>query len=252
MNLTGNTILITGGGSGIGRGLAESFVDLGNKVIICGRRKAALEQAVASRPALVPLQLDVDDPAVIRDFAARVLKEHPDLNVLVNNAGISRPSKLTELPAGLEDAEATITTNLLGPIRMIAAFLPHLLKKGRAAIINVGSGLAFVPLPAGATYSATKAALHSYTLSLRAQLADTSVEVIEIIPPAVVTDLTPGRSDSDTRMMPLKDYIAETMKNLAAQPTPQEVLVERVKFLRFAESSGNFEKAFAQMCAFRL
>jgi uncharacterized oxidoreductase len=252
MNLSGNTILITGGGSGIGRGLAESLADLGNKVIICGRRRQALEEVVAARPGLIPLPLDVDDPASIRDVAARVLQEHPDLNVLVNNAGISRPSKLIDLPAGLDDAEATITTNLLGPIRMIAAFLPHLLKKERAAIINVGSGLAFVPLPAGATYSATKAALHSYTLSLRAQLAETSVEVIEIIPPAVVTDLTPGRSDSDPRMMPLKDYIAEVMQNLQAQPTPSEVLVERVKFLRFAEASGNFEKAFAQLAAFKL
>jgi len=252
MQLTGDTILITGGGSGIGRGLAESLHKLGNKVVIAGRRQDALDETTRENPGIVSMNLNVNDPEAIRAFANRVTAEHPGLNVLVNNAGIMKTENLKTLPASLGDSEAVITTNLLGPIRLTAAFLPHLQRQARAAIINVSSGLGFVPLPVTPTYSATKAALHSYTLSLRVQLADTPVEVIEIIPPAVATDLTPGRSTADARMMSLPDFIDQTMRILQKQPTPNEVCVENVKFLRFAEATGTFDKALQQLSAVRL
>ena len=187
MNLTGNTILITGGGSGIGRGLAESFHALGNQVIIAGRRQHALDETTAANPGMKSLALDIENPAAIRDFAAKVVAEFPSLNVLINNAGIMRAEKLLAQQPDLADAEATVATNLLGPIRLTAALLPHLQKQPRAAIINVSSGLAFLPLALTPTYCATKAAIHSYTLSLRYQLRATGIEVLELIPPYVAT-----------------------------------------------------------------
>jgi len=251
MQLTGNTILVTGGGSGIGRGLAESLHQLGNQIIISGRRPDVLANTTKANPGIVSLPLDVNDPEAIRAFAARVTAEYPSLNILINNAGIMKGENLRDLPIGLDDSEAVITTNLLGPIRLTAALLPHLQKQTHAAIINVSSGLAFVPLPVTATYSATKAALHSYTISLRVQLAGTRVEVIEIIPPAVATELTPGRAPNE-RMMSLPDYIEQTMQILKTQPTPSEVCVEHVKFLRFAEAQGNFDKALQMLSALKL
>jgi uncharacterized oxidoreductase len=251
MQLTGNTILVTGGGSGIGRGLAESLHQLGNQIIISGRRPDALANTTKANPGIVSLPLDVNDPEAIRAFAARVTAEYPSLNILINNAGIMKGENLRDLPSGLDDSEAVITTNLLGPIRLTAALLPHLRKQTHAAIINVSSGLAFVPLPVTATYSATKAALHSYTISLRVQLAETPVEVIEIIPPAVATELTPGRTPNE-RMMSLPDYIEQTMQILSTQPTPSEICVEHVKFLRFAEARGNFDKALQMLSAVKL
>jgi uncharacterized oxidoreductase len=251
MQLTGNTILVTGGGSGIGRGLAESLHQLGNQVIISGRRQDALDNTTKANPGIVSLTLDINDPEAIQKFAARVTAEYPSLNVLINNAGIMKAENLQQLPAGLADSEAIIATNLLGPIRLTAALLPHLQKQTHAAIMNVSSGLAFVPLPVTPTYSATKAALHSYTVSLRVQLAGTPVEVIEIIPPAVATDLTPGRTPNE-RMMPLPDYIEQTMQILKRQPTPSEICVENVNFLRFAEAKGDFDKALERLSAIRL
>ena len=251
MQITGNTILITGGGSGIGRGLAESLHELGNQIIIAGRRPDALANATKANPGIVSLPLDVSDPEAIRAFAERVTNEYPELNVLINNAGIMIPENLRDLPTGLADSEAIINTNLLGPIRLTAALLPHLKKQTHAAIINVSSGLAFVPLPVTPTYSATKAALHSYTVSLRVQLAKTPVEVIEIIPPAVATDLTPGRTPNE-RMMSLPDYIEQTMQILKTQPTPSEICVEHVMFLRLAEANGNYQKALEMLSAVNL
>ena len=245
MKLTHNTILITGGGSGIGRGLAEAFYALGNKVIIAGRRQQALEETTDANPGMASVTLDIDDPEAVQSFADEVTDFHPELNVLINNAGIMRPENLKA--PNVADAEDIITTNLLGPVRLTSALLPHLQKQSSAAIINVSSGLAFVPFPATPTYSATKAALHSYTVSLRVHLQGTPVEVIEIIPPAVATDLTPGRSTNDPRMMSVEDYITETMQILKTVPTPAEINVERVKFLRFAEATGNFDKALQML-----
>lgn len=242
MNITGNTILITGGGSGIGRGLAEALHALGNQVIIAGRRKTALEETTAANPGMKFLTLDIESSDAIRAFAGRVASDFPTLNVLINNAGIMRPEDLVNQQSDLADAEATVATNLLGPIRLTAALLPLLRKQSRSTIINVSSGLAFVPLAVTPTYSATKAALHSYTLSLRYQLRETTTEVLEIIPPYVRTDLMDGAEDP--RAMPLKDYLAETVELLQMQPTPAEICVKNVHGLRFAAESGKFDAVF--------
>jgi uncharacterized oxidoreductase len=241
MNLTGNTILITGGGSGIGRGLAEAFHAAGNQVIIAGRRKQALDKTTAANPGMKSLTVDIGNPAAIRTFAAQAAADFPSLNVLINNAGIMRPEKLLAQQPDLADAEATVTTNLLGPMRLTAALLPHLQKQPHSVIVNVSSGLAFLPLVFTPTYCATKAALHSYTESLRYQLRKTQIEVLELIPPYVQTDLMGGAGDP--RAMPLDTYIAEVMEILKAQPTPSEIVVEKTKGLRFA-AAGNYDGIF--------
>ena len=180
MRTTGNTILITGGGSGIGRGLAEAFHALGNHIIIAGRRQQALDETTAANPGVTSLTLDIGDPANIRSFAAELAARHPALNVLINNAGIMRFEKLRAQADDPADAEALVTTNLLGPIRLTAALLPLLEKQPYSAIMNVSSGLAFVPMAPTPTYCATKAAIHSYTQSLRYQLQGTAIEVLEL------------------------------------------------------------------------
>lgn len=247
MNLTNNTILITGGGSGIGRGLAEAFHALGNKVIIVGRRQSALEEVTDANPGMASVTLDINDPDAIRSFAAEVTELHPTLNVLINNAGIARQEDLKTQPQTLADSETIISTNILGPVRLTAALLPHLQKQAQATIINVSSGLAFVPLPTGPTYSATKAFLHSYTESLRFQLKDTTVRVTEIIPPYVQTELGGASQAVDPRAMPLKDFIAETMQNFKKQPDAKENYVEKAKYLRMAVATGVYDEAFEML-----
>lgn len=249
MQSSGNTILITGGGSGIGRGLAEALQAAGNQVIIAGRRQSALDETTKANPGMQSIRLDVENAQSIEQFAAEVVQHFPKLNVLINNAGIMRAENLNAEPVSLKDAEAIITTNLLGPIRLTAALLPHLKKQANATVINVSSGLAFVPLVLTPTYNATKAAIHSYTQSLRYQLRSTSVEVLEIIPPYVQTDLMDGAEDP--RAMPLKDYIAETMAILRQQPTPAEICVDRVNFLRNADREGRYDATFNGLNAAR-
>ena len=247
MNLTGNTILITGGGSGISRGLAEELHKLGNQVIIAGRRRHALDEATAANPGMQALELDIESPAAIRAFAAEATSRIPALNVLINNAGIMRAEKLLAQQPDLADAEAIVTTNLLGPIRLTAALLPHLEKQPHAVIMNVSSGLAFMPLALTPTYCATKAAIHSYTQSLRYQLRSTAIEVLELIPPYVQTHLMSGAEDP--RAMPLTAFIAEVMQILGQQPTPAEICVENVKPLRFAAEKGTYDGIFQGMNA---
>jgi uncharacterized oxidoreductase len=249
MNPTGNTILITGGGSGIGRGLAEAFHALGNQVVIAGRRRQALDSTTAASPGMKSLTLDIEDPAAIRAFAAQAAADFPSLNVLINNAGIMRPEKLLAQQPDLADAEALVTTNLLGPIRLTAALLPLLQRQPRSTILNVSSGLAFLPLALTPTYCATKAAIHSYTLSLRYQLRATQIEVLELIPPYVATHLMGGADDP--RAMPLGKFIAEVMEILKTQPTPAEIVVENAKGLRFAAESGKFDAIFQGLNAAR-
>jgi len=192
MNINGNTILVTGGGSGIGRGLAEAFLKADNQVVIAGRRREALEEATAANPGMKAVLLDIENPKSIRTVASQMASEFPTLNVVINNAGIMRPENLKAPPQDLVDAEAMVTTNLLGPIRLTGALLPLLRSQPRSTIMTVSSGLAFLPLAMTPTYCATKAAIHSYTLSLRWQLKGTSTEVIELIPPYVRTDASDG------------------------------------------------------------
>jgi uncharacterized oxidoreductase len=238
MQITGNTILITGGGSGIGRALAESFLSLGNKVIIAGRRQHALDATIAANPGMASAVLDIEDPAHITGFAKKIAADHPTLNVVIHNDGIMRPENhLTQ--SSVADAEAIVSINLLGPIRLTAALLPHLQKQPHATIMTVSSGLAFIPMALTPTYSATKAAIHSWSQSLRYQLKSTNIEVLELAPPYVQTELIGAQQAADPRAMPLKDFITETINLIQTQPNAEEILVERVKPLRFAEQNGS-------------
>lgn len=246
MKTQGNTILVTGGGSGIGRALARRWHDVGNKVIVAGRRQDALDETIASRDGMFGYVLDIDDPRAIEEFASTIINRHSELNLLVNNAGVMRYEDVAQR-RDLADAEDTITTNLLGPIRLTNALVDHLSNQSGAAIINVTSGLAFVPLPKAATYSATKAAMHSYTQALREQLRG-KIEVIELAPPAVQTDLTPGQA-ARAGYQPLEEFADEVIRLWQQQPTPAEINVERVGFLRFAERDGRMSEALEALGA---
>jgi uncharacterized oxidoreductase len=227
MKLTGNTIFITGGGSGIGRALAEAFHQRGNHVIIAGRRRAHLDAVVAAYPGIVVVELDITDPASIDAVAARLIAEYPDLNVLINNAGVMLPDRA----AGRIDDRLltdTVTTNLVGPIRMTSALVEHLKGKQDAVIAYTSSALGFVPMAITSVYSATKAALHSYVLSQRFLLKDSGVRVLEIAPPWVRTDLMNSREAQIA--MPLDEFIAETMAVLATDA--DEILVDRARAFR--------------------
>lgn len=238
MQMSGNTILITGGGTGIGRGLAEAFHALGNQVIVAGRRRKPLQETVAANPGMKSAVLHIESAAATRSFAAQMKAEFPALNVVIHNAGIMRPEDVTK--GEVDDAEAMVTTNLLGPIRLTAELLPLVVKQPHAAIVTVSSGLAFVPLAMTPTYCATKAAVHSYTQSLRYQLQGTAVQVIEVIPPYVQTELMGAHQATDPMAMPLGEFIAETMSLLTNSPEANEICVERVKPLRYAEAGGNY------------
>jgi uncharacterized oxidoreductase len=238
MNLTEkNTILITGGGSGIGRGLAEAFHKLGNQVIIAGRRKDVLESVTAANSGMVYEVLDVQDSAKLNSFVADITSKYPALNVLINMAGVMKPENLkdvTDLTAIEATIDDTIAINLIAPLKLTAALLPHLKQQPRATVMTVSSGLAFTPLAMTPTYSATKAAIHSWSVSLRYQLKDTSVEVLELAPPYVQTELMGEQQANDPRAMPLADFLSETMHILATQPEAKEILVKNVYPLRFA------------------
>lgn len=248
MNITGNTILITGGGSGIGRALAEAFHKAGNQVVIAGRRETLLDEVTSANPGMEALLLDIQDKDDVAAFARHAVEAFPALNVVINNAGIMRSEAIA---AGdfLATAEETVATNLLGPIRLTAALLPHLLAQPRSAILTVSSGLAFVPLAATPAYSATKAAIRSWSMGLREQLKTTSVEVIEIAPPYVQTELLGPQQAVDPLAMPLSEFIAEVMTLLESQPESGEIIVERCKPLRFAAENGQVAAVFAQLNA---
>ena len=247
MTPDGNTILITGGGSGIGRALAEAFHAQGNQVVIAGRRKALLDEVTSANPGMKSAILDIENSEAIRDFADQIKNTYPALNAVIHCAGIMRPEHLES--GNVDDAEATITTNLLGPIRLTAVLLPLLQAQPQATIMTVSSGLAFLPLARAPTYCATKAAIHSYTQSLRYQLKDTHVQVLELIPPYVQTELMGTQQANDPHAMPLKDFIAETMHILKTSPEATEICVERVKPLRFAEVNGNYAASFSNFSA---
>ncbi len=244
MKMTGNTILITGGTSGIGLGLALRLHDAGNKVIVAGRRKELLDEIITHHPGIDALVLDVADPDSIARARETTALSHPGLNVLVNNAGIQLPENVLD-PAGLRVAEEHVTTNLLGTIRMTYAFLPLLVANDDAVIVNVTSALAFVPFPITPTYSATKAALHSFSQGLRIQLAgaDTGVQVIEVVPAGVRTTLM-GQQDNE-QSMPLEDFLNETLELLRDDPDAKEVVVEGARFIRDAEANGSYDDVLA-------
>jgi uncharacterized oxidoreductase len=246
MKMTGNTILITGGTSGIGLGLAVRLHEAGNKVIVAGRRKELLDEITAGHPGIDALVLDVADPDSIAQARETVAASHPGLNILVNNAGIMLPENLLD-PAGLSIAEDHVATNLLGPIRMTYAFLPLLMGKDDAVVVNVTSALAFVPLPITPTYNATKAALHSFSESLRIQLAgaDAGVQVIEVVPPPVRTTLM-GQQDNE-QSMPLDDFLTEALGILREKPDAKELVVERARFLREAVATGSYDDVLAML-----
>ena len=246
MKSTGNTILITGGTSGIGLGLALRLHEAGNKVIVAGRRKELLDEITAEHPGIDALVLDVADPDSIARARETVTASHPGLNVLVNNAGIMLRENLLD-PAELPIAEDHVATNLLGTIRMTYAFLPLLVGKDDAVVMNVTSALAFVPYQSTPTYSATKAALHSFSESLRSQLAgaDAGVQVIEVVPPGVRTTLL-GQQDSD-QSMPLDDFLAETLDLLREKPDAKEIVVERARFIRDAVATGTYDDVLAMI-----
>ncbi|MFI6123339.1 SDR family oxidoreductase [Streptomyces sp. NPDC051064] len=245
MKMTGNTILITGGTSGIGLGLALRLHEAGNKVIVAGRRKELLDDITAEHPGIDALVLDVADPDSIARARETVAASHPGLNVLVNNAGIMHLENVLD-PAELQVAEDLVATNLLGTIRMTYAFLPLLGGKDDAVVMNVTSALAFVPFPSTPTYSATKAALHSFSESLRIQLAsaDAGVQVIEVVPPGVRTTLM-GQEDSNA--MPLDDFLTETLDLLGENPDAKEIVVERARFIRDAVATGSYDDVLAMI-----
>ncbi|WP_327432660.1 SDR family oxidoreductase [Streptomyces sp. NBC_01236] len=246
MKMTGNTILITGGTSGIGLGLALRLHEAGNKVIVAGRRKELLDEITADHAGIDALVLDVADPDSIARTRETVAASYPELNILVNNAGVMLRENLLD-PASLPVAEDHVTVNLLGTIRMTYAFLPLLVGKDDAAVVNVTSALAFVPLPITPTYNATKAALHSFSESLRVQLAqaDAGVQVIEVAPPGVRTTLL-GQQD-DENSMPLDDFLTETLDLLREKPDAKELVVERARFVREAEANGSYDNVLAML-----
>lgn len=248
MQISGNTIFIPGSTSGIGLALALRLQAKGNTVIVGGRRTELLHQIAAEHPGLDAVQIDTADAASVRSAADEVLARHPNLNVVIAVAGIMKIEDWHHPDKFLETAESTITTNVLGPIRLIAAFVEHLQKQPAATIITVSSGLAFAPLRVTPSYNASKAAIHMLSESLRLQLADTGVEVKELVPPSVQTDLVPGQRDNDAAM-PLDDFLDEVMQLLENAPDSNEIQVERVKFLRYGEARGDYDKVIAALNA---
>ena len=248
MKIAGNTIFIPGSTSGIGLALALRLQAKGNTVIVGGRRKELLDQIAAEHPEIDTVQIDTADVASVRAAAGELLVRHPDLNVVIAMAGIMKVEDWHQSDTFIESAESVITTNVLGPIRLIAAFIEHLQKQPAATIITVSSGLAFAPLSATPSYNASKAAIHMLTESVRLQLADSTVDLKELVPPSVATDLLPGQRESEFAM-PLDEFVDEVIHLLETEPDANEIQVERVKFLRYGEARGDYDKVVATLNA---
>ena len=246
MKMTGNTILVTGATSGIGRALAEAFHDRGNHVVIAGRRQAKLDEVVGARPGMEAVQLDQDDPASLSRLAKAMRSRFPELNILIANAGISRAEDVAADGWTASDAEAVVNTNILSPLRVTAAVLPVLRHQKDATLVVTTSNLAFIPRADFPSYCASKAFLHSWLQSVRHQLRKVPVEVLELSPPYVATELTGPGQVSDPRAVPLDAYVAEVMQLLEMGNHPGgEVLVERDYFRRTAERDGRYDEVFA-------
>ena len=246
MNISGNTIFIPGATSGIGLALALRLHDRGNTVIVGGRRQERLAAIAAEHPGIHTVRIDTTDADSIDEASRTVISQHPELNVLITMAGVMRAEDWSTPSGFLSDAEETVTTNILGPIRLIAALIEHLRAQPDATIMTVSSGLAFAPLRVTPTYNASKAAIHMLSESLRLQFADTSVSVLELEPPAVRTPLMPGHEDNESAM-PLDEFIDEVVALIESQPDATEIQVERVKFLRYAEVRGDYEQVVATL-----
>lgn len=238
MNITSSTVFIPGATSGIGLGLALRLQAAGSTVIVGGRRTELLRRIATEHPGIGTVEIDTTDPASIAAARADLAQRYPALDALVTMAGIMEPEDLRD-PASLDIAERTIAVNLLGPVRLVNAFLPALLARPTATVMTVSSGLAYVPLAATPSYNATKAAIHSFTESLRVQLTKSDVQVIELVPPATRTTLM-GQQNSDVAM-PLEEFLSEVMDLLRAQPDAEQILVERVKWQRNAEAEGRYQ-----------
>jgi uncharacterized oxidoreductase len=243
MKISGNTILVTGGTSGIGRALAEALHAKGNKVIIAGRRQELLDEVAGRNPGMVGIAVDLSDNAAIAKFAESVKSQFPGLNVLINNAGIAGLEDYTAEVIDLTRAYSTIQTNISGVLQLSAALLPVLRAQPQSTLMVTTSGLAVVPSPPGPVDSATKAFMHNWLDALRVQLQKTSVEVLELAPPYVQTELGGPQQASDPRAMPLDEYVTEVVQILETGAFEKgEILVERVKPLRTAEKDGKYQE----------
>ncbi|NRQ32194.1 SDR family NAD(P)-dependent oxidoreductase [Nonomuraea sp. NN258] len=248
MNISGNTVFIPGATSGIGLALAVALAGRGNTVIVGGRRADLLEKIAAEHPGIGTVWIDTADPASVEAAAQDVIARYPGLNVLITMAGVMRVEDWREPESFLASAEEVVTTNVLGPIRLIAAFVRHLLARPDATIVTVSSGLAFAPLRATPSYNASKAAIHLLSESIRLQYAGTGLKIVELVPPAVRTALLPGQ-ESSAFAMPLDEYVAEVVELLETRPDAGEIQVERVKFLRYGEARGDYDQVVATLNA---
>ncbi|MEV8569338.1 SDR family NAD(P)-dependent oxidoreductase [Streptomyces sp. NPDC051322] len=240
MDLTNRTVFIVGGTSGIGRELARRFAAEGSTVAVGGRSAAALSGLSAE--GIGTFTIDVTDGASVARARDAVLAQYPELDTVVTMSGVMLLEDLRD-PAHFEAAETTIDTNLLGTIRVIDAFTPHLVRRGAGTFVTVTSGIAFLPFPPMPTYAASKAAVHAYSEALRAQLDGTGVDVVELVPPAVATA---GQEKVNPRALPLDDFATEVMQLFSEEPTPHEILVKGVLMHRWAERDGTYDDLVAQ------
>lgn len=241
MDLANRTVFIAGGTSGIGRELARRFAAAGSAVAVGGRNTAAL--AELAEEGIAAFGIDVTDGASVARARDAVLARYPELDTVVTMSGVMHLEDLRDPAGHFEAAQATIDTNLVGTIRVIDAFTPHLVDRGAGTFATVTSGIAFLPFPPMPTYAASKIAVHAYSEALRAQLDGSGVGVVEIVPPAVATT---GQEKVNPNALPVGDYLTETMELLAQEPTPHEVLVEKVRMHRWAERDGTYDDLFAQ------
>jgi uncharacterized oxidoreductase len=250
MKTSGNTVLITGGATGIGLALAEAFLKAGNEVIICGRREGRLIEAQRSLPGVHIRACDLSQAAKRRELYDWITANYPALNVLVNNAGIQRRIDFRQGTAGLLGGEDEIEINLQAPVHLSALFIPHLMKQREAALVMVSSGLGFIPISIMPVYCATKAALHSLSWSLRHQLRQTCVKVFELVPPTVDTELdhgARGRRGQADRGIPPGEVAAAALKSLARDE--YEIAVGQAQFLHQGartDPEGIFERINGQ------